>query len=69
MKPTQLLGQNIRDSIRAKETLLGDKHAMATFERAIDHVIDCYRKGGRLYNRRQRRVRRRRPISGSGICQ
>ena len=49
MTPAQTLTQNITDSFRAKERLLSDAAAMATFSEAVAHVIDCYRAGGRLY--------------------
>lgn len=49
MTHRQILTQNISDSICAKERLANDVKIMATFSEAVDHVIACYRAGGRLY--------------------
>lgn len=49
MTHRQVLTQNISDSICAKEQLANDVKIMATFSDAVDHVIACYRAGGRLY--------------------
>lgn len=49
MTPKQILTQNIADSVQAKGQLISDALAMATFSDAVEHVISCYRAGGRLY--------------------
>lgn len=49
MTHRKILAQNISDSICAKEQLANDVKIMATFSDAVDHVIACYRAGGRLY--------------------
>ena len=41
---------NIYASIEANNQLLLDQLALDTFSQAVKHVIDCYRKGGRIYN-------------------
>lgn len=40
---------NIEDSIRAKEQLAADQALLECFDNAVQHVISCYRAGGRLY--------------------
>ena len=44
-----ILKKNIRAVIDAQNALLADAELMALFEQAANHVIECYRKGGRLY--------------------
>lgn len=43
------LSRNLIDSIQAKERFRDDAEMMATFSGAVEHVIGCYRAGGRLY--------------------
>lgn len=41
--------KNIEDSIMAKKQFVADQESVQCFERAVGHVIQCYRAGGRLY--------------------
>jgi len=43
------LTANLEGSIRAKQSLLADSQQQQTFSRAVEMVVDSYRKGGRLY--------------------
>ena len=43
------LRANLEHGIRAKQELLEDAVALSAFERAVEAVIDRYRKGGRIY--------------------
>jgi D-sedoheptulose 7-phosphate isomerase len=43
------LRTNVVQSLRAKEALLNDARLHEVFSAAASHVIDCYKKGGRLY--------------------
>jgi len=43
------LQDNLRASIKAKQQLLNNKEQLQIFEQAAMVVIDCYRRGGRLY--------------------
>ncbi len=43
------LQSNIKRSIAAKETFLGDRTQLENFEKAVSLIVECYRKGGRLY--------------------
>lgn len=45
----KLLHNNILAAIEAQQSLLADNGLMSTFSQAIEHVISCYQKGGRLY--------------------
>jgi D-sedoheptulose 7-phosphate isomerase len=45
----KLLEKNILAAIEAQKTLLTDDSLMSTFKQAADHVVSCYKKGGRLY--------------------
>lgn len=49
MTPSQTLIQNISEAAHATDQLINDATAMAIFGEAVLHVIDCYKKGGRLY--------------------
>lgn len=44
-----ILKKNVRAVIDAQNALLADAELQALFERAANHVIECYRRGGRLY--------------------
>lgn len=46
---SNLLAKNLTASIEAKHALLADAALMTTFNQAADHVIACYKAGGRLY--------------------
>lgn len=43
------LRKNILAAIDAQKSLLADEVLMSRFEQATDHVVSCYKKGGRLY--------------------
>jgi D-sedoheptulose 7-phosphate isomerase len=45
----KLLENNILAAIDAQQTLLADDGLKLTFSRAVEHVVSCYQKGGRLY--------------------
>ncbi len=45
----KLLEKNILAAIEAQKDLLSDDETMATFNQAAEHVVSCYKKGGRLY--------------------
>ena len=40
------LKKNIQASISAKQQLIDDEHCLAQFSKAVEVVIDCYKKGG-----------------------
>lgn len=44
-----ILKKNVHAVIDAQNALLENAELMALFEHAANHVIECYRKGGRLY--------------------
>jgi D-sedoheptulose 7-phosphate isomerase len=44
-----ILEKNILAAIDAKKSLLVDTDSIAIFQQAVEHVISCYQKGGRLY--------------------
>jgi D-sedoheptulose 7-phosphate isomerase len=44
-----MLEKNILAAIEAQQRLLADSALLKIFKQAADHVISCYRKGGRLY--------------------
>ena len=48
-KITQILTQNLLDSVQAKQDLLQNKAQILLFEKAVEKVISCYKAGGRLY--------------------
>ncbi|WP_347252474.1 SIS domain-containing protein, partial [Legionella sp.] len=39
----------VEDSIEAKFQLINNTELLATFNKAVEAVVDCYRQGGRLY--------------------
>jgi D-sedoheptulose 7-phosphate isomerase len=43
------LKKNIQASIAAKQQLLDDQHCLDQFSKAVELVIQCYQKGGRIY--------------------
>ena len=43
------LKKNIQASISAKQQLIDDEHCLAQFSKAVEVVIECYQKGGRIY--------------------
>jgi D-sedoheptulose 7-phosphate isomerase len=45
----KVLEKNVLAAIDAKQRLLTDENMVAYFQQAVDHVIDCYQRGGRLY--------------------
>ncbi len=45
----KLLEKNILAAIEAQKDLLSDDETMAIFSQAAEHVVSCYKKGGRLY--------------------
>jgi D-sedoheptulose 7-phosphate isomerase len=47
--PSHTLIKNIEDSIMAKKQFAGDQEAVQCFEKAVEHVIQCYQADGRLY--------------------
>ena len=49
MSPLESLKTNLLESIKAKEALLADEVQCLLFEKAVQLVVDVYRKGGRLY--------------------
>ena len=48
-KITQILTQNLLDSVQAKKDLLQNQAQITLFETAVERVISCYKAGGRLY--------------------
>jgi len=44
-----MLEKNILAAINAQKIMLADVNLMATFRQAIEHIISCYKKSGRLY--------------------
>ena len=47
--PRLTLKKNIEASIIAKREFAADDESMQSFDKAVEHVIRCYRAGGRLY--------------------
>jgi len=43
------LKKNIQASIEAKQHLLDDINSQLMFSKAVEAVIECYKKGGRIY--------------------
>jgi len=43
------LKKNLKASIESKQQLFNDDVCMVEFSKAVEAVIDCYKKGGRLY--------------------
>lgn len=48
-KHIEKLKRNIQHSIQAKQQLMEMATELENFSRAVDVIVDCYRKGGRLY--------------------
>ena len=46
---TEVLKKNLIASIEAKQRLLLLDDQLALFDKAVQEVVDCYRRGGRLY--------------------
>lgn len=49
MDTIERLKKNVQASIAAKQQLLDDLPCLALFSKAVDAVIECYLKGGRIY--------------------
>lgn len=49
MNPITLLKKNLQASIHAKQQLLSDEMCLGLFSKAVAIVVDCYKKGGRIY--------------------
>ncbi len=49
MTPIEALRRNLQNSIRAKEAMMVKTDQLDIFARAVEVVIEAYRKGGRLY--------------------
>jgi D-sedoheptulose 7-phosphate isomerase len=47
--PSHTLIKNIEDSIMAKKQFAGDQESVQCFDRAVEHVVQCYQESGRLY--------------------
>lgn len=45
----KMLEKNIQAALDAKQSLLANSRLMATFQQAVEHIVSCYQKGGRLY--------------------
>ena len=48
-KITETLMQNMLESINAKKNFLQQQDQITVFEQAVQEVINCYQKGGRIY--------------------
>ncbi|QGX41328.1 D-sedoheptulose-7-phosphate isomerase [Permianibacter aggregans] len=44
-----LLSQNVQDSIHAKKSILEDSTLLDNFNAATECLVECYKRGGRLY--------------------
>lgn len=49
INPVEILRKNVDASIEAKKKLLIEDDQLDEFEKAVAKVVDCYRRGGRLY--------------------
>jgi D-sedoheptulose 7-phosphate isomerase len=49
LKTTETLKKNMMASIEAKQRFLLKEDQIAVFNKAVSQVVDCYRRGGRLY--------------------
>jgi len=49
MNPIEILQTNVMDSINAKQILTQDNNTLNIFTSAVEHVVACYKAGGRLY--------------------
>jgi len=47
--PSHTLIKNIENSISAQKQFAADQKSILCFDRAVEHVVQCYRAGGRLY--------------------
>jgi D-sedoheptulose 7-phosphate isomerase len=47
--PGETLRTNVHESLSAKQALLQDNALIERFSAAAEHVIECYKSGGRLY--------------------
>ncbi len=47
--PTEILTNNLRISLETKQRFLENEEQVASFARAAEAVVECYRRGGRLY--------------------
>ena len=47
--PTRTVIKNIEESIMAKKQFAADKETLQCFDSAVQHVVQCYQAGGRLY--------------------
>ena len=46
---SSILKRNIAASAEAKQNLAGNPHQIEYFNQAVEHIVACYRAGGRLY--------------------
>ncbi len=49
MDPIKCLKKNLETSIQAKQQLLADTECLSLFAKAVETVVDRYKRGGRLY--------------------
>ena len=49
MDPIKCLKKNLETSIQAKQQLLTDTECLSLFAKAVETVVDRYKRGGRLY--------------------
>jgi len=49
MKAQEILKNNLSNSITAKRRLLTDEDSLNVFNLAINCLLECYKKGGKLY--------------------
>lgn len=49
INPSNVLRNNLVESIKAKQALMEDNAQLAAFEAAVEIVARCYRSGGRMY--------------------
>ncbi len=49
MDPIKCLKKNLETSIQAKQQLLADTEYLSLFAKAVETVVDRYKRGGRLY--------------------
>ena len=66
MNPAELLTKNLRLSIAAKQNFLERADQIEAFARAVDVVVNAYRRARAAVSRRQRRFGRRRPAHRRG---
>jgi D-sedoheptulose 7-phosphate isomerase len=46
---SSILKKNVAATIKAQQTLIADSYLLECFNQAVEHVITCYKNGGRLY--------------------